>query len=130
MVDRFRRIQRVFGTGELVRTLILIAGLIGMAIFGVVVLSSAAAAVIAGGGLLIGWAVRNWIARGSDHYAVVVPFGLTVYGIVLFAGDRLGLDREIKLLIITVTKVTVFDLKFWSLSDPDVIPVPAHKYYN
>ena len=46
-----------------------------------------------------------------------------MYGVVLALGERFGLDRESQLLIITVTTVVLFDLQFWSLTDPSVVNV-------
>jgi hypothetical protein len=124
-MHRFRRIYREFGTGELVRTLILLVGLLAMAVAGLLAFSSGMAALVVAAGLLLGWLLRRWIAQGVEYYRFVVPAGLAVYGVALFLGDRLGLDGHGKLLVITVTTVIVFNLKFWSLSDPGVINATA-----
>ncbi len=120
MVARFGRIYRVFGVSELIRTLILLVGLILMAVLGVAMHSSITAAEIAVGGLAIGWVLRNQIAQGAEYCAAMIRVGLVTYAIVLAAGSSLGLAPNLKLLIITATTVIIFNLRFWSLSDPGV----------
>ena len=49
-----------------------------------------------------------------------MPVGLFIYAVVLFLGKQFGLDNGMQLLIITLTTVVIFDIQFWSLSDPGV----------
>ena len=58
-----------------------------------------------------------------------IPFAamLFAYGLVLTFGERFGLDREAQLLFITVTTVVLFNIQFWSLSDPSVENPERHK---
>lgn len=121
LLDRFRRIGREFGTNAVVRTSVLLVGLLGMAVLGLIAFASPWAAVAGAVGLALGFLLRRPIARGVEYYSGAVPVGLFVYGVVLFAGDRVGLAPEAKLLIITATTVVIFDLQFWSLSDPSVV---------
>lgn len=120
-MNGFRRIKNEFGTGALIRTLILLVGLLGMALFDYFAFSSLRAALIAGVGLSLGYLFKRKIARGAEYYPRVITVGLTVYPIILLLGDQLGLGNSMKLAIITVTTVVIFNLQFWSLSDPSVV---------
>jgi hypothetical protein len=121
MLNRFCRIHREFGTSAVVRLSVLLIGLLGMALLGLIAFASAWATLVAAIGLALGVLLRQEIARGAKYYSRAIPASLFVYGIVLFLGERLGLDPEARLLIITATTVVVFDLQFWSLSDPSVV---------
>ena len=121
MIERFRRIQDEFGTGALVRTLILLIGLCVLPVFDYLGFSSIRAAVIAIGGLTFGWLLRHVIAEGVEYYHGVLRVGLIVYSIVLLVGGFLGLSGSAQLAVITATTVIIFDLQFWSLSDPSVV---------
>ena len=123
MHARLTRIHNEFGKGVLARTILLIVGLIGMSVLGLVVLASPWPAIISVMGLLIGWLLRRQIVAVFEWTSWALPTALFVYGILLFIGDRLGLSREGQLLIITLTTVAVFDIQFWSLSDPSIVKV-------
>ena len=120
-MHRFQRIYRVFGLGEFLRTIILFVGSIGMALFSFFYFSSLISPGIVIAGLLLGWTLRKQIVQGLDYYSALVPIGLFIYGLVLFVGKRMDLDHELMLNIITVTTVILFNLKFWTLSDPEVL---------
>ena len=120
-MHRFQRIYRVFGLGEFLRTIILFVGSIGMALFSFFYFSSLISPGIVIAGLLLGWTLRKQIVQGLDYYSALVPISLFIYGLVLFVGKRMNLDHELMLNIITVTTVILFNLKFWTLSDPEVL---------
>lgn len=121
MLNRFQRIRTEFGTMILIRTTLLLVGLIAMTIFGFFAFSSLLAGVIAVTGLILGFLFRKQISTGIEYYSYAIPAGLFVYSIILFLGDRFGFENSVKLIIITVTTVIIFDLQFWSLSDPSVV---------
>lgn len=122
MINRFRRIYGEFGGIVLARTLLLLAGVIGMAIFGILVIKSPWMLVVAVIGLGGGWLLRRTIVEYFEILSWALPAALFVYGIVLFVGDRiLGLSGEMQLLIITITTVLVFDIQFWSFSDTSIV---------
>ena len=120
MISRFRKIYRKFGMLALLRTLLLLFGLVGMAVLGIVVLGRFDAAVTAVAGLALGAIFHRPIAERVELLTKVVPVGLFIYAVVLFLGKQFGLDNGMKLLIITLTTVVIFDIQFWSLSDPGV----------
>lgn len=122
-MNRFWRIQKEFGILALLRTLVLLVGLAGMAMFDYVALGSNRAALIAVVGLSAGSMLREKIAQGAEHYPRIITVGLFIYPIILFLGEQLGLDDSRKLAIITLTTVLIFDLQFWSLSDSSVVNV-------
>lgn len=126
MIVRFRRIHREFGTRGLLKTLLLLFGLVAMAVMGIVMLESFDAAVTAVVGLALGALVRRPIVKRIELLPKVVHVGLLIYAVVLFLGGRFGMDDEIKLLIVTFTTVVLFDFQFWALSDPGVYN-PARK---
>jgi hypothetical protein len=121
MLNRFQRIQNEFGTKASIRIWLLLVGLIGQTLLGLFYLSSVIAGIIAMVGLVLGFLFRQQIAQGVEYYHRVVSVGLIAYGIILFLGDRLGLGKDAKLAIITATTVIIFDLQFWSLSDPSIV---------
>ena len=121
MLNRFQRIQREFGTKDLLRIILLLVGLVGMSIFGYFVLSSILAGIICLVGLVLGFLLKKQIADGVEYYSRTITVGLFIYGIIGFLGDMLGIENNIKLAIITATTVIIFDLQFWSLSDPTVM---------
>lgn len=120
-MKRFRRIYHEFGGGALVRTLILLIGLCVLPLFDYLGFSSIRAAVIAIVGLALGWLLRKLIVEGVEYYHGVLRVGLIIYSIVLFVGGWLGLSGSAQLAVITATTVIIFDLQFWSLSDPSVV---------
>lgn len=117
MINRFQRIRREFGTKVLLRIILLLVGLVGMTVFGYSAFSSLVAGIITFVGLVLGFLLRNQIAAKVKYYSRAIGAGLFVYGIILFLGDRLGIENNVKLAIITATTVIVFDLQFWSLSN-------------
>ena len=124
MISRFARIKDEFGTKVLLRILLLLLGLIGMSLLGWFALGNPWPAVISIAGLLIGWLLRRVILDHGESLTWGVPIGLTVFGIVAFAGERIfGISRETQLLIITLTTVVIFNIQFWWLSDPLVVKV-------
>jgi len=120
-MNRFRRIQNEFGTKALLRTSVLPIGLFGMALLDYFALSSFRAGLIAIVGLVLGFLFRRQIPKGVEYYNRAFSVGLVVYSITLLLGDLLGLDNGVKLAIISATTVVIFDLQFWSLSDPSVM---------
>lgn len=92
-----------------------------MTIFGYFALSSILAGIITLVGLVLGFLLRNQIADGVEYYSRPITAGLFIYGIILFLGDMLGIENNVKLAIITATTVIIFDLQFWSLSDTTVV---------
>jgi uncharacterized membrane-anchored protein len=121
LLDRFRRIRSEFGTNAFVRISVLLIALVGMAVLGGFAFSSPWPAVVGVVGLALGLLLRRPIVRGVKYYSSAVPIGLIAYAIVLIVGDQLGLTPQIKLIIITATTVVIFDLWFWSLSDPSIV---------
>ena len=119
-MNRFRRIRDEFGAGALARTALLLAGLPAMALFDYFAFSSLRAGLIAAAGLALGFLLRRRIPAGIDHYPPVLSALLFVYPIILFAGGLLGLGKSAQLAVITAVTVIIFDLQFWSLSDPSV----------
>ena len=121
MLNRFQRIQEEFGTKDLIRIILLLVGLFGMIIFGYFALSSILAGIITLIGLVLGFLLRKQIADGVQYYSRSITVGLFIYGVIGFLGDVLGIQNNVKLAIITATTVIIFNLQFWSLSDPTVI---------
>lgn len=120
-MNRFRRIKNEFGTSALIRISVLLIGLLLMALLDFFAFSGIWAGLIAVVGLVLGFLFRRKIVDGAEHYPRFISAGLFVYPIVLFLGDRLGLGNSAKLAVITATTVVMFDLQFWSLSDPSVV---------
>ena len=127
MIARFRRIQAEFGTRALLKTLLLLAGLIVMAVMGMVMFERPDDAVIAIVGIALGALARRQIANSIGWLPKATSTGLFVYGIVLFLGDKLGMDNSMKLYIITLATVVLFDAQFWSLSDPGIVNTARHQ---
>ena len=122
MIKRLARVRREFGTVLFLRVLVLLAALIVMPVLGWFWLGTPLPAVVSIAGLLLGYALRAEIVDHRESLTWAVPIGLTVYGIVLTAGEKLlGFTHTTQLLIITITTVIVFDIQFWWLSDPEVI---------
>lgn len=119
-MSRFRRIRREFGVGVAVRTALLLAGLFAMGLFDYLAFQSFKAGVIAAVGLALGLLLRNRIPEGAEHYPPIASVGLFVYPIILFVGGLLGLSHSARLAIITAVTVAIFNLQFWSFSDPSV----------
>ncbi len=84
MISHFRRIYRKFGMLALLRTLLLLFGLVGMAVLGIVMLGRFDAAVIAIVGLALGAIFHRLIAERVELLTKVVPVGLFIYAVVLF----------------------------------------------
>lgn len=103
------------------RTLVLLIGLCVLPVFDYLGFSSMRAGLIAIIGLALGWLLRHVIADGVEYYHGVLRVGLIVYSIVLLVGGFLGLSGSAQLVVITATTVIIFDLQFWSLSDPSVV---------
>lgn len=120
-MSRFGRIRREFGVGVFVRTVLLLAGLFAMSLFDYLAFESFRAGLITAAGLAFGFLFRRRIPEGIERYPRVVSVGLFVYPILLFVGDLLGLGRGAQLAVITAVTAAIFDLQFWSLSDPSVI---------
>ena len=123
MIKRFDRIRREFGSGVFARTILLLVGLLGMSLIGFLFFGSPWPTVVAIGGLALGWLLRRQIVNTFEWTFWALPAALFIYSVLLFIGERLGLSREVQLFIITLTTVTVFDLQFWSLSDPSIVKV-------
>jgi hypothetical protein len=121
MINRFRRIQKEFGVAALLRTSVLLTGLFALTLFDYFAFSSIRAGLIAIVGLFLGWLFRRKIPEGVDYYSSSTPGGLALYSITLVLGSLLGIERSTELAVITATTVVIFDLQFWSLSDPSVI---------
>ena len=122
MITRFARIKNEFGTKAFLKTLLLVAGLAGVSVMGVVFFGSPWAAAVTAVGLMAGWLLRERIVEHGESLAWVLPAALTVYGILMFFGEKvLGISKESQLLIIAAVTVIVFDIQFWWLSDPAVI---------
>lgn len=129
MIVRLRRIHREFGMQALLKTLLLLFGLAAMSLMGIFMFGRFDAAVVAVAGVALGALARREIAQRAALLPKAVRAGLFVYAIVLFLGGQLGIDNALKLLVITLTTVVLFDLQFWSLSDPGVYrqaPEPGH----
>ena len=120
-MNRFQRIRTEFGTKVLLRTTLLLVGLLGMVLLDYFAFSSVRAGIIAVVGLALGFLFRRKIAEGVEFYKRAFSVGLFVYSITLLLGDLLGLEKGMKLTVIVVTTVVIFNLQFWSLSDPSVI---------
>ena len=103
-----------------VRTALLLAGLFAMGLFDYLAFQSFKAGVIAAVGLALGLLLRNRIPEGAEHYPPIASVGLFVYPIILFVGGLLGLSHSARLAIITAVTVAIFNLQFWSFSDPSV----------
>lgn len=120
-MKRFRRIKNEFGVEAYLRTSVLLIGLGALVLFDYFGFSSIRAGLIALIGLTLGWLFRRKIPEGADYYSRATPAGLAIYSITLLLGGLLGLERSAELGIITATTVVIFDLQFWSLSDPSVV---------
>jgi hypothetical protein len=116
-MQRFRAIRRTFGSVAVARILLLLFGLIGMGAAGWLWLASPWVAVVAAAGLVLGYVFRRTISRFTIAHFNAVPVGLVVYGILLFAGDRLGISHELKLSFIAATTVAVFNIQYWLLPE-------------
>ena len=126
-MSRFGRIRREFGVVILARTVLLLAGLFAMTLLDHFAFESLRAGVIAAAGLALGFLFRRRIPAGIERYPPFVSAGLFVYPIILFAGDQLGMSRSAQLALITAVTAVIFDLQFWSLSDPSVVKVERRK---
>lgn len=120
-MGRFWRIRREFGVWIVARTALLLAGLFAMALLDYFAFKSYKAGVIAAVGLALGFLLRRRIPEGVEHYPRIVSVGLFVYPIILFVGGQLGFSHSARLAVITTVTATIFDLQFWSLSDPSVV---------
>ena len=123
MITRFSEIHRKFGFGATARIVLMIIGLIGMSLLGVLVFETwwpLATAVV---GLVAGFFLRRKIVDIFEWTAWVLPAAGVVYGVLLFAGERIGISRAGQVIFITLATVIVFGLQFWSLSDPSIVRV-------
>ena len=124
MISRLTRIKDEFGTKMLLRILLLLVGLVGVSLLGWLALDTLWPVGISIAGLLVGWLLRSAIVERGESLTWALPVSLTIYGVVLFIGEKLlGISRELQLLIITLVTVAVFNIQFWWLSDPQVINV-------
>lgn len=121
MINRFKRIKAEFGGWVFFRVLLLFLGLLGLFLLNIFILRSFLIFIIIAVGLLAGVLLKNKIADGAEFYPKIITVGLFIYGLVAFLGDRFGFDKQTKLAIIAATTVIIFDLQFWSLSDPSII---------
>jgi hypothetical protein len=121
MIARFHRIRDEFGRGVLARTILLVVGMLGMSVMGVLLLHSWWPTLIVIIGLAAGFLLRRQIVATFEWTSWALPAALFIYGVLLFVGERMGLSRAAQLIIITLTTVVVFDLQFWSLSDPSIV---------
>jgi hypothetical protein len=121
MIDRFSQIHRKFGFGASGRIALLIVGLIGMAILGALGFNSWWPSVIVVIGLVFGVLLRRQIVDIFEWTTWALPAAGFIFGVLLFVGERIGISREMQLSIITLTTIVVFDLQFWSLSDPSIV---------
>ena len=124
MLARCKRIQQQFGTEVLLRVLFLLAGLVAMAIGGWHFLSSLIPTAIAAIGLFAGFALREYVVRNAESVPQLVKACLYNYALILLAAKLLDLGYLTQLSVITATTVLVFNLQFWSRSDPRVISLP------
>ena len=120
-MGRFGMIRGKFGVGMVIRTALLLAGLFAMTLFDYFAFKSFRAGVIAAAGLLLGFLFRRRIPDGVEYYPRILSVGLFVYPIILFVGGLLGLGKSAQLAIITAVTAAIFNLQFWSLSDPSVV---------
>jgi hypothetical protein len=123
MIARFTRIHREFGFGASARTVLMLVGLVAMSIFGVFGLQNWWPLLIAIVGLALGFALKRQIVAAFEWTAWALPAALFIYSLLLFVGERLGISREVQLVLITLTTVITFGLQFWSLSDPSIVKV-------
>ena len=121
MLKRFLRIKHEFGTMAFLRVLLLAVGLILMFALDVFHFPGSWSVVIILFGLVIGFLLRKKIPSGYEYYPRAIFIGGIVYSIVLFAGDRLGVENYLKLAIISLTTIIVFNLNFWTLSDESIM---------
>jgi hypothetical protein len=117
---RFHAIHIKFGKKALFKTLILFIGLVVMSAMGLLLFSSVGAMTISVVGLVLGYLLREQIARHTEQFPLFIRVGLLTYPVILFLGKQLGITHNVQLLIITLTTVILFDLQFWSLSHPNV----------
>ena len=110
-MDRFRRIQTEFGVKVLLRTTLLLVGLLGMALLNYFAFSSVKAGIIAVVGLALWNPVEAKDRRGGDYYNRAFLVGLFFYSITLLLGDLLGLANSVKLIVMAVTTVIIYDLQ-------------------
>jgi hypothetical protein len=120
-LKQFRRIYHEFGTGALVRTLVLLIGLCALSLFDYFSFSSIRAAVIALLGLSLGWLFREMIVEAVDYSEGVLRGALIAYSIILTVGQLLDVNGSAQLAVITAMTVISFDFQFWSLSDPSIV---------
>ncbi len=122
MFRRFRRIREEFGTLLFLRTLFLLVALVGIGVIAYFGADSLWPAVVAVVGLGLGWVLRKVIVDSFERLAAVLPAALFIYGVVLFAGEKFfGLSRAGQLIVIATVTVIVFEIQFWSLSDPSIV---------
>ena len=123
MIERFTRIHREFGFGASARLVLMLVGLIGMSVLGVFGFNSWWPTLIAVAGLVLGFVLKRQIVDTFEWTSWSLPIASVIYGVLLFIGERLGISREVQLMLITLTTVTVLDLQFWSLSDPSIVKI-------
>jgi hypothetical protein len=122
MLKRLTRIRKKFGTGMFLRMLLLIFGLIAMPAFGYLGFVSILPAIVVVAGMALGWLLRRQTVDHFEWFAWALPAALFSYGIILFLGERvLGLTKLSQLVVVTAVTVIVFNIQFWSLSDPSIV---------
>ena len=93
-MNRFRRIRTEFGAKALLRTTLLLAGVLGMAVFDYFAFSSVRAGIIAVVGLALGFFFRRKIAEGVEFYNRAFSVGLfamALFDYFAFSSVRAGL---------------------------------------
>lgn len=121
MIGRLARIHGEFGLGALARTIVLIVGLVALPLFGLLGFQSYWPAIVVAVGLVLGWLLRRWIVDRAEWFSWSMPAALFLYGVLLFLGEQLGLSRAAQVAFMALTTVIVFNIQFWSLSDPSIV---------
>jgi hypothetical protein len=121
MLNRLSRIHSKFGLKGSARTRLLLVGFVGLSLFGFFGFNSLWPTGITVIGLVVGWLLRRQIVEAAELLFWAMPVALFIYGVLLFVGERMGLSREMQLIIITLTTVVAFDTQFWALSDPSIV---------
>ena len=127
MINRFKRIKTEFGNKAFYKTLLLIIGMLLMAIVPVFYYKNPIFLLTVILGLFIGYMLRKQIVNLSELLPKITSIGLYGYGIILFIGDRIGINDESKILIITITTVIIFNFNYWVLSDKTIINLDNEK---
>lgn len=127
MLYRFTRVRHEFGNKDFAKVVFLLVSLVAMAVIGYFAFDSLLTVAVAAVGLILGWFLRTKIVDHMETLFRLAPKFLFIYGIALTAGQLLGLSREAQLLIITATTAALFNIQFWTLSDPAIINIERAK---